>query len=87
MEASLAGTEARLQLSGSILAMTSRRVNRCPQCKSPSHEVECLEKNLTDLGVKARLTCKRCGHVWEGSVVNPDRERLGFPGGRSGSRA
>lgn len=63
--------------------MTTLRQIRCPECDSISIESERLEKNNHALNVKATITCKKCGHVWEGNVSNPDhrvaRGRMGLP--------
>jgi|GEM_PF-2846680 len=65
------------------VSMTSVRQIRCPNCDSLSFTTERLEKNNHSLNVRAKLTCKKCGHVWECNVSNPDhrvsRGRLGLP--------
>jgi uncharacterized Zn finger protein len=53
--------------------MTSVRQIKCPECDSISVDTERLEKNNHSLNVKAQITCKKCEHVWEGQVSNPDR--------------
>lgn len=53
--------------------MTSVRQIRCPACESVSVESERLEANNYSMNVRAKVTCKKCGHVWEGMVSNPDR--------------
>jgi uncharacterized Zn finger protein len=59
--------------------MTSLRQIKCPKCDDLDVSTERLEKNNHTLNVKAKFTCKQCGHVWEGPVTNPDRRSiLGF---------
>ncbi len=53
--------------------MTSLRQIECPECESTSVEVERLEQNNRSLNVKGRVTCQKCGRVWEDQVSNPDR--------------
>jgi len=53
--------------------MTSIRRIKCPACESVSVETEHLEENNHSLNVKAKITCKKCGHVWEDQVSNPAR--------------
>jgi len=61
--------------------MTSMRSIRCPKCDSISVETERLEKNHHALNVKAKVTCKKCDHVWEDQVSNPARQGsfMGLP--------
>lgn len=53
--------------------MTSVRQIHCPECDGTAIETERLEENRHALNVRARITCGKCGHVWEGQVSNPDR--------------
>jgi DNA-directed RNA polymerase subunit RPC12/RpoP len=67
--------------------MTSLRQIRCPECDSHAvkterlpetrDEVESskgrLAQHVRSMNVKAKITCEKCGHVWEGKVSNPDR--------------
>jgi uncharacterized Zn finger protein len=53
--------------------VTSVRQIECPECESAAVDVERLEQNNRSLNVKAKITCEKCGHVWEGQVSNPDR--------------
>ena len=66
--------------------MTSRRLIECPECESQSVDVERLEENNHSMNVKAKVTCQKCGHVWEDQVSNPARQGffMGLPvgGGR-----
>ena len=64
--------------------MTSVRQIHCPECDDTSVETERLEENRHAMNVKAKLTCKKCGHVWEGQVSNPARRGsfMGLPMGR-----
>lgn len=61
--------------------MTSLRQVRCPECDSVSVETERLEENDHAMNVRAKVTCKECGHVWEDEVSNPARRGffMGLP--------
>jgi transposase-like protein len=65
--------------------VTSVRQIKCPECDSISVETEPLEENNHSLNVKAKITCKKCEHVWEDQVSNPARRGffMGLPVGRS----
>lgn len=64
--------------------MTSVRQIKCPKCDSIAVDTERLEKSNRALNVKAKITCKKCEHVWEGQVSNPARRGsfMGLPMGR-----